>query len=476
VLDDERRIVENTSIREAWPPWRAMQRTNRPLAMYTFAMNYALHGLKLGGYHAANLGIHLATALLLYGLVRQTLEREKVQGSRGLALAVAMLWSVHPLQTEAVTYVFQRMESLAGLAIVATLYGFARSHGSRHPAAWHAFSVAASAVGMGCKEVTAAAPLLVLWYDRAFVASSWKEIVVGRKLYYFCLASTWGVLVWAMTHWNGDYAALRDSVKGLSPWSYLVSQAGVLAHYLRLCFWPSGLCLDYRWPVAKGLSDLLPQAVLIVGLLGLTVWAVFRRPRWGFLGAWFFLILAPTSSIMPIADLAVEHRMYLPSAAVVAAAVFAVAGLASRCRIGNETDSRALHRTWDLPRTVLVGLTAAAAIALGTATYLRNEVYQSSLAIWCDVVNNAPDNVRARNNYGIYLTEAGRLPEAIEQFSLALKISPHSEMLRKNLESAREKLREEIARRQGVGNRDLLLRARESVGPSPRGIDPPECP
>ena len=91
----------------------------------------------------------------------------------------------------------------------------------------------------------------------------------------------------------------------------------MILHYLRLAFWPGGLCLDYGWPVARTAGEIVPGAIVVGGLLAATVWALVRRPMWGFLGAWFFLMLAPTSSILPIEDLAFEHRMYLPLAAVV---------------------------------------------------------------------------------------------------------------------------------------------------------------
>ena len=166
------------------------------------------------------------------------------------------------------------------------------------------------------KEVAAVTPLLVLWYDRAMAASSWGEMVRRRWAYYAGMAGTWVILAGLMLSHAHAYAAGGVLVvKEVTPWQYAISQPGVIVHYLRLCFWPTGLCLDYGWPVAATVSEVIPPLLLIGALLAATVWAIFRWPAWSFLGAWLFFILAPTSSVLPIRDLAFEHRMYLPLAA-----------------------------------------------------------------------------------------------------------------------------------------------------------------
>ena len=279
VFDDQVRIVDNPSIRTLWPPTVAMADTNRPFAIWTFAVNYAAHGLDVWGYHALNLAIHLSGGLLLFGVVRRSLadcDGVLQQQAYAVALTTAVIWVVHPLQTQAVTYIVQRLESLMGLAYLATLYCFIRSRDPNHASRWRLASVLACGFGMGCKEVMATAPLVVLWYDRAFVAASWSEILQQRKYYYASLAGTWGVLAWSMLHFTEDYTGGGlVSVEGLTPWTYLVSQAGVLTHYLRLCVWPQGQCLDYDWPMAASLAEVVPQGLLIVSLLAATIWSIF---------------------------------------------------------------------------------------------------------------------------------------------------------------------------------------------------------
>ena len=428
VFDDIHRIVENPAIRTAWPPSVVMAETNRPFAFYTFALNYAVHGYHLWGYHATNLAVHIAAGLFLFGIVRRSLlrgEGKVREHADGLALIASLIWLLHPLQTQAVNYTVQRLESLMGLSYVATLYCFIRSQDAQRPIAWQTASVLACAFGMGCKEVMASAPLIVLWYDRAFIAASWRELVSRRKYYYAALALTWGVLAWAMLHFTGDYTGgTLVSVEGLTPWTYLVSQAGVLVHYLRLCFWPSGQCCDYRWPITSSLTDVLPQALLIVSLLGLTVWSIFRRPKWSFLGGWFFLILAPTSSVMPIQDLAFEHRMYLPSAAVLVAAVLGGAWLLQSVAAKRLSDA-ALRR-------VSLSLALAVIVGLGIATHSRNSVYASKISFWGDVAEQAPQNARAWINLGCALYIKGDRAEALECGRRAMEIDPDGADVRSN--------------------------------------------
>jgi tetratricopeptide (TPR) repeat protein len=423
VFDDHVGIVTNQNIRHLWPLWAPMIGTVRPLVAWSFAMNYALGGVNTWGYHAVNLAIHLAAALVLFGIVRRTLSSGRLAArfggaAWGLALAVALLWLVHPLQTQSVTYIYQRYESLMGLFFLLTLYGFIRAQDASHPNRWYAASVACCLLAVTSKEVAAVAPLLVLWYDRALVASSWREIVRRRWAYYVGLAGTWPILAALMLSQAHRFAGAGVLVvKNVTPWQYAISQPGVIAHYLRLCFWPTDLCIDYGWPVAATAVAIIPPLLLIVALLALTAWAIFRWPAWSFLGAWFFLILAPTSSVFPIRDLAFEHRMYLPLAAVVVGVVI------GGWTVGQWLVGREKTRASVLP---IVGgaLVAFAAVAIGLLTLERNADYRSELIIWQDTVAKAPHNERAHGNLGLRLVGGGRIDDGIAEYHKALEIRP----------------------------------------------------
>ena len=200
--------------------------------------------------------------------------------------------------------------------------------------------------------------------------------------------------------------------------AYLCTQFGAIVHYLRLCFWPRPLVLDYGRHTVRDAWAIVPCGV-VVGLLGVaTVVAVWRWPKVGFLGAWFLAILAPTSSVVPVATQTMaEHRMYLPLAAVVAGVV--VGGyLAGRWLVGRGV----------LPLRVLRAAggfaVLSACVLLGLLTYSRNLDYQSDLSIWQDTADKVPNNERAHNNLGLALADRGQIDEAIAHYQKALEIKP----------------------------------------------------
>jgi len=186
-------------------------------------------------------------------------------------------------------------------------------------------------------------------------------------------------------------------------------------HYLRLVVWPVGLCLDYDWPAATTIPQIVLPGLLVGWLIGMTVWAMVKRPAWGFVGAWFFVILAPTSSFIPINYAAAEHRMYLPLAAVVV--LFVVAGWLAIQKLFDRSSASGAGR-WAMPLMIVAGLT----VALVCTTIARNADYRTSLAIWQDTVEKADHNPRAHNNVGVFLGLDGQGDAAIRHFRRAVDL------------------------------------------------------
>jgi tetratricopeptide (TPR) repeat protein len=433
VLDDIRAIVRNPTIRglasSIRPPGESTV-AGRPVANLSFALNYRLAApdareafqparpgedpratdrflANARGYHALNLAIHLAASLVLFGVVRRTLlatprGSRLGDGASGVAAAVALIWVVHPLQTESVTYVVQRVESLMGLFYLLTLYAAIRATEGRRRAAWTALAFVSCALGMATKEVMVTAPVVVAVWLLVFRPDAPRRVLLGG------LAATWLVFA-ALVASEGRGASIAYDA-GIA-WRYLLTQADVLVHYLRLSAVPAPLVLLYDWPLAASVTGVLPEALLIVALLGVTLAALVRRHPLGFAGAAFFLILAPTSSVLPIVtEVAAEHRMYLPLAIVVAcaasAAYLALTALAPRVRMA-----------------IGVALTLVLVIAFGTMTRARNRDYSSEEALWGQTVAAHPQGPRARVAFGTALATARRLPEAELQFRSALAIN-----------------------------------------------------
>jgi protein O-mannosyl-transferase len=416
IFDDIPVIVENASIRHLWPigdalsPPRAsgMTASGRPLVNLSFAVNYALGGTAVWGYHAVNLVIHILAGLTLFGIVRRTLLLPKLRDRFGaaawqLATAVAVIWTVHPLQTESVTYVTQRTESLMGLFYLLTLYCFIRGNGSAKSGAWYSLCVVACLLGMATKEVMVSAPILIFLYDRTFVegtfANAWKRH--GRL--YIGLAGTWFMLGYLVLA-TGNRAGTAGLGTHVHTWQYVLTQCWAITQYLKLSVWPHPLVFDYGMWLANDVVNVAPRAMILAALILAVVIGLRWSPVLGFLGAWFLLILAPTSSVVPVVSQTVaEHRMYLPLAAVVASVVTG-------------------FYAWMGRRSVLLFIPFA--VVLGVLTAQRNTDYRSLLSIWHDTAAKRPGSLRAHYSYGFALEQTGQIEEAIKQYEQVVQLDP----------------------------------------------------
>ena len=433
VFDDQTSIVENPTIRKLWPlgpvfspPRNGETVSGRPLLNLSLALNYAISGKETWSYHLANLGIHLANALLLLGLVRRTLQRPVVPPSvrdhaLPLAWTIALVWTVHPLQTEAVTYIVERAESLVAFFYLLMLYAILRSDEAGHPRWWQGLAVGACLLGMASKEVMVTAPVMAIVYDRTFLAGTFRKAWRRRARMYVFLAATWLVLIGLV--WSTGLLLRREEFEVPSWWSYALAQPRSILYYLRLAIWPHPLCAYYAWPVCQSWLEILPAlvAVLVAGVA--VIWAMVKRPMWGFAGFWFFGILVPTSSVIPLHDVMVERRMYLSLAAVLTLVV-----------VGGYL----VGRRWLGRRVLVVGtcLVITVAVVLGVLTHQRNEDYRSELSMWEDTLRKAPDNPYAHNNLGNALTHASRLAEAIKHLEEVVRLKPEYALGHINLGAA----------------------------------------
>jgi Flp pilus assembly protein TadD len=440
VLDDVRAIVRNETIRSLWPlttplsPPAASTVAGRPVANLSFAVNHALAPVPAGeraaqpdaplsappvgpaAFHAGNLIIHLGAALALFGIVRRTLQSPPLAARFGepapwLALAAALVWVVHPLTTAAVTYIVQRVESLMSLFYLLTLYCAIRASSAARAGWWIAAAIVSCALGMATKEVMVTAPVTVVIWRRLFAP---PETGAARRRGIVLIAglvATWAVLAFLV---SGERRAPSLGVGWASSWSYLLAQAEVVLHYLRLAILPSPLVFLYDWPLGTSLGEVAWQAALLAAAVALTAYGVVRRYPASFLCAWFFLMLAPSSSVLPIVtEVAAEHRMYLPLAAVVTAAVVA-AYLAGR-------------RVARSPRTGLAAAAVAVAAAvgvLGAETRDRNRTYGSAEGLWRDTVTKRPNDARARVAYAEALAGVGKVADAEAQLRTSLSLAP----------------------------------------------------
>ncbi len=433
--------------------------SGRPMVNLSLALCYAMSGTHVSSYHTLNLLIHILAGLTLFGIVRRTLMEAGSREPGGalsasevaprssllpapysqllrrdaapLAFTVALLWILHPLQTEAVTYVIQRTESLMGLFFLLTFYCFIRAVSSPRPWPWRVLTVLACLGGVGTKEVAATAPLLVFLYDRTFVTGTFREAWRRRRWLHLSLAATWVplALLVASTEWNrGGTAGFNV---GVSPWAYWFTQFEAVARYLKQALWPHPLTFEYGtfW---MGFWDAAPFALIVLPLAAATMVALLRWPVAGFLGAWFFAILAPTSVVPGTIQMIVEHRMYLPLAAVIAGAVVGLHAALSRLPKPAAAGVPPRRRFWAVLRRPLLPCLALA-LPLGLLTEQRNGLYGNDLALWRQTVAQSPASAIAQSSLGTALYLRNRLREAMHHYLISLHLNPNRALSHYNI-------------------------------------------
>lgn len=423
IFDDILSIAENPLIRSLWPlplhypeELSGITVAGRPLLGFSFALNYAFGGLAVWHFHAANVLIHALAALTLYYLVRRTLRSTNVapryrSAAFALSFFSALFWAVHPLLAQAVTYTVQRAESLMGLFFLLTLLLLAKSADSARPKAMLALSAAACLAGGMVKEVAAVAPVAALLYDRTFIAGSLGQALKRRWRYYAAMALVWPLTAYLLST-TGMHSGSTGPGEALGWPDYLTVQGWAIARYLKLAVWPSDLTFDYG-PMAwmLGLWETYAAGIFTAALAAASLWLAVRRPAAGYAPAAFFLILLPTSSIVPILDPVVEHRMYLPLAALTVGVAVAIYEIFSRMR------------GWRA-RWLTASLAAfSIAAALGIAAWHRNALYLDPEALWADALAKSPNNSRAAFGVGAEREKKGDKTGAALWYAKALEIN-----------------------------------------------------
>jgi tetratricopeptide (TPR) repeat protein len=413
VFDDVGDIVSAPWVHRLWPPdWLGHSR--RPLVALSWALNWAWTGERPWSFRLVNIVVHAANAALLWGCVRAALrtvpaaEADPAPRDEVLATAASTLWAVHPLHTTAVTYIVHRYESAAALFMLATLAAWQSATVSPRPRRWVALAALCAVLAVLSKEIGVVGPALLVGYDLAFArASQLDRAARARGLAGVALAA-WSVA--ARVYVTVPASASQGVTAGLGRLDYFRSEMPVLVHYLRLTVAPWPLSVDYSdWPISRAWR--LPElaSLLAVGLLfGAAARAfVAGSRRLGWLGLVCFAVLAPTSTLIPLArELAAERRMYLPLAAL---AVLLVLGL-----------HRVTRGRWAL----LGACTVVAAAGLAAVTVHRNRQFETCATLFRHDAAVRPRNGRLQHNLGACLEAQGRTHEAWASFSRALRADP----------------------------------------------------
>ncbi len=394
----------------------------RPLTTLTFAANYAAGRLDPFGYHTVNLAIHLCVVLLVGLLTLRVAELAGAERPRRIALGVAGLFAVHPLHGEAVSYVSQRAEILASALYAATLLLLLapEPRGTRRPRGYSAAALVTFALGLAAKPVVVTLPAA---FVAIRLAAAPRAVAEGEEWWRGILLPVAPITAAAGVFAVALLVTLRGrpdagfSAAGTSPWLYFLTQLRASVVYLRLLVWPAGQSVDWQFPTSPGLADpaTLGAALAILTVATAAVLLFVRGQRHATHGgaaarlaglgiAWYFILLSPTSSFVPLADNLVEHRVYLPSWGIFLTAVVALDALAAR--LGAR---RSAAVAW-----------LAAVLVLAVGLHRRNAVWQSKEALWSDALAKTPRSARARVNLGEAYDAQGRTEDAIRQYELAL--------------------------------------------------------
>ncbi|HEY2838668.1 MAG TPA: tetratricopeptide repeat protein [Pirellulales bacterium] len=460
-FDDRNSVLQNASIVKLWPllgepgqngpltPARDTVTAGRPLVNLTLAINYHFSRLNPAGYHVFNLCVHIVSAILLWAIVGRVLRLPYFGGrferaAGPLAIAVALVWEVHPLQTEAVEYVSQRTELMMACFYLATLLASLRYWTATSPAArkgWLVAAALACALGMTCKEVMVTAPVIVLLFERTFVAGSFRKALQHSWPLYLGLSLGWLVLL--ALNINAPRSGSTGFGVGLSAYAWWLTQTKALMIYLKLVVWPWPLVIHYDLPYYRSLGAAWPW-VLAVGLLMIGSLILFAgRNAAGFVGAWVFAILSPTLVVPLNNEIVAERRMYLPLAALAALAVvggYALLDLVNRQLMAEEQRSSA-ERSSATPSTAdrppgawsptIVTVVSSLLIAgvFGLVSIRRLGAYRDLLTLWQDAAIHQPDNALVLVTLGASLVGAGRYDEAIKTLRHAGEVQADSAAL-----------------------------------------------
>ena len=360
----------------------------RPLLLVGFALNYAIGGYEVLGYHFVSIALHLACALLVGWMTAQLCANQRA------GWFAAALFAVHPVHSEPVNYISSRSEIQAAFFV---LLGFAAYLRCGPRRGW--WVCLAFAAGLLSKSIAIVLPALLLAYELC-VRRRWPDrglcaVLAGLSACYLLAVRS---------------LVLRATVgEPVRPYDEQIwTQVKAVVFYLKLLLWPSGLSVDHQFLLSDTLFDPIAGSAACF-VASLMWWAYRQRQRHGVAGfalAWFFIALAP-ASLVPLNVLINEHRLYLPGAAL--SLVAAYGGLALRDKIGARGTA---------------GLGLALVVAGSWATVQRNEVWRDEYALWGDAAAKGPLMARP----SIYLAGAyardGRIDEAIAAIGQALRLDP----------------------------------------------------
>ena len=436
LFDDGSNIKNNSAIRLTRLSWSGLKDaatnsplSNRPLAYISFALNYYFHSYRTVGYHTVNISIHMFTGLFLFLFLKTTLDlplmRSRYGNRRWLPYIATLIWLVHPLQTQSVAYIVQRMNSMAAMFYILSMLSYVRARLEQGPAIkWSLAAVCliSGLMALGTKQIAATLPVFILLYEWYFfqdLNAKWlkRRLPILFGLAILCL----GVSLMYLDGHPLEKILSRYETRNFTLLQRVLTEFRVVILYLSLLLYPhpNRLNLDYDFPLSHSLIEPVTTLLALTAIVGLLGWSVrlAKKDRLiSFCILWYFGNLVIESSIIGL-EIVFEHRTYLPSMMIILMAATLV--------------DRYLRSTF-----LKVAIICALTLVFSAWTYERNAIWSSAVALWSDTVKKSPQKVRPHNNLGNALKHQGKVEEAIEHFNRALQINPGYAKAHNNLGTA----------------------------------------
>jgi protein O-mannosyl-transferase len=401
----------------------------RFLTFLSFALNYHMHRLDVFGYHLFNLLVHIISAILVWWLTLLTLttpvmkENKISQHFNVIALFTGLIFVSHPVQIQAVTYIWQRSASLATFFYLISLCLYIKA---RLPVSgvyrvshkyYYIFSLLIAIMTMFTKEIAITLPLMILFYEFSFLSINGK--INWSSITPFLLILLMIPLTMLLTHSTKfqEIKSIMEGPGGISPIHYFLTELRVLVTYIRLTFLPFNQNLDYDYPLYKNIFE-LPVFISFLSLMTIFFIAqrIFSKHRLvAFSIFWFFLSLLPESSILPFNDVIFEHRLYLP---MVGYSIFIVSAL-------YYLSQRFTIKTMIVLLIMIITLNSI-------LTYQRNKVWKDESTLWVDTAQKTPNKSRPYIFLAYYYDTQYNFSQAISNYSKAIEVDSNSWMAYNN--------------------------------------------
>jgi len=427
ILDDDVRISDNPDIRMKALTLDSFLKAafgkdsaqSRPVGNISFALNYYFHEYRLFGYHLVNTFIHVVNGILLYLFLKITLSLKQVRFKKNnaewIALFATLLWLANPVQTQSVTYIVQRLNSMAAMFFLFSFLFYL--HGrlttkKRMRWAWFLGAALSWFLALGSKQNTAALPFFIFlfeWYFFQDLKVDWLK----RNFRYLIIACAVFVLV-SFIYLGFSPLERLASIGDYSDKAFTISERvmtewRVVIYYLSLIIWPhpSRLNLDYDFPLSYSLVSPVTTSLSLLGIIGLIILAVFlakKQRLMSFCIFWFLGNLVIESSVIPLAII-FEHRIYLPSMLIGLVPVL-------------------LLFEYIKPKSLAVGVSCALIILFSYWTFERNKIWHDELTLWADCVKKSPNKARPYSSLGATQKKLNMTAEAFQNFHKAIELDP----------------------------------------------------